>query len=145
MSELLWVAVGIVVLAVLFGGGSGRLRIGRVVEDFEARLRPLQQEGPTWMAFGKAHRERYANGREEFDLRCRGIRTNTGEPRIPSGAAIEVLLGETVIATAPLRQGHLRLILSNRKRQEVPKVQEGTVVSVRYQGTILLRGVFALD
>lgn len=144
MNEALWWALGAILIAIVLGG-SGRLRIGRVVEDFEARLRPVDDKGPARTAFGKAHRERYANGREDFDLRCRGIRTNTGVPRIPAGASLEVFVGETLVGTAPARRGHLRLLLSNRKRQNVPSVTEGTVITLRYQGTVLMRGIFVPD
>lgn len=145
MSYYVIAAIGLVVLWLLFGGTSGRLRVGRVVEDFEARLQPVQQEGPAWMASGKAHRERYADGRIDFDLRCRGIRTNTGTPKVPVGATLEVALGETVIARVPLRQGHVRLALSSRKGDRVPTVNAGTAISLRYEGTVLLRGTFELD
>lgn len=83
-----------------------RLRLGPVVEDFEARLRPLRQEGPAWMASGKAHRERYR---------------------------------------VPLVRGHVRLTLSSKKGEPVPVVGEGSILSLRYAGVVLLQGVMKRD
>lgn len=139
----MYLIIALSLLVILLLGS--RIRVGPVVEDFEADLRPVLQEGPTWMASGKAHRERYKDGREVFDLRCRGLRTNTGTPKLPVGAAIDVVLDGEALASVPLRQGQARLKLDSRKGGPVPVVAEGTAVALRYEGVLLLEGVFELD
>lgn len=134
------------VLWLLSGGSGGRgFRVGRVIEDYEARLRPPQHEGPTWMAAGKAEREQRADGVAEFELSCIGIRPDTGTPRIPAGATVDVVVGGTVLATVPVTRGRIRLKLRSDRGAEIPPVQEGTPVAIRYEGTVLLEGVFERD
>ena len=62
-------------LVFLLVGGRG-VRVG-LLEGFQARLEPLRQEGPAWMASGRAWRERRRNGDEE-------LRAFTGE-YLPAG------------------------------------------------------------
>jgi hypothetical protein len=144
-----YIVLGIIILVALFlvaGGSLGRgVRVGPVVEDLEARLKPILDEGPTWMASGKVHRERYADGREAFDLRCAGIRTNTGEPSVPVDAGLDVFVGEQLVATVRLRGGHARLELRSADGETIPDAAVGTPVSIRYQGHVLLSGIFEED
>lgn len=97
------------------------------------------------MATGLAWRERRRNGDEEFRVRCSGIRNTTGESRIPGGAGIEVLLDGEVVGVAELRNGSVELRRSSRKGEPVPAVDEGTTVTLRYEGVTLFRGTFERD
>ena len=97
------------------------------------------------IARGKAEREQRADGSAEFELWCIGIRTDAGMPRIPSGAGVEVVVGDRVLATVPVKGGRIRLKLRTFNGDDVPAVQQGTAMAIRYQGTVLLEGAFEPD
>ena len=63
------------------------------------------------MAGGKAEREERADGTVEFELACAGVRVDTGTPRIPLGANVEVIVGERLLGTVPVTRGRIRLKL----------------------------------
>lgn len=144
-----YLIIGVVLIALIVLSrrkhGSTRIRIGPVVEDLEARLRPLSQEGPTWMATGKAHRERFQNGRELFDVRVRGLRMRTGAPRLQAGDVLHVVLDGKTVAQMVARRDHFGVTLDSSAGDAVPVSSVGSEISIEFNGQTLLQGVFELD
>ena len=97
------------------------------------------------MARGKAEREQRADGSAEFELWCIGVRLDSGIARIPPGDRVEILLGDRMLASVPVKGGRIRLKRRTSDGQDVPPVHAGTPVAIRYQGIVLLEGAFEPD
>ena len=139
------VIIGIVLLIVFLasGGTTGRgIRRGRSGTGLRAKLEPVRQDGPTWMVSGRAYHERHEDGRESFILKCSGFRTGVGEPRLSAGDSIEVVLDDRVIGVAPLRNKWVQLQLRSDRGDEVPAPAPGSVLALRYDDHVLVRGTF---
>lgn len=129
----------ILIVAALIGwralASSSRVRI--ILEDYEARLKPINAAAAS-RATGKAERERYKDGSEEFSLRLHQV-------DLPEGAAVEIALQGTVLGTTVVRQQSGRFELNTTTGARVPAVKVGDVVEVRHQGSAILRGTFRED
>lgn len=107
----------------------------RIVEDYEAKLRPPDDSG---RGGGKAEWERYGNGEEELSVRFRKL-------DVPDGAMAEVRLAGRTLAVVQTSRGGGIVKLESSEGAQVPPVATADVVEVVHDGAVLLTGEFAPD
>ncbi len=110
----------------------------RIIEDYEARLKPATPSSYTQRAQGKVERELFGNEEEELSLRFRHL-------DLPDGTVVEAALGERIIGSITINGGRGKLLLRKKDGCVVPVVGVGDVVEVRYLGAPLLVGKFRAD
>lgn len=130
----------IVVALVAVLRGETTVRFGsRETSDFEAKLRPVDDEDPTSAnARGKAEREGRSDGFSEFEAHVTGI-------ELPDGTEVEFTVGDVVLGHVSLEGGRGRLEFDSRRGQTVPPVEAGMVLEVRHERKVLLAGKFYRD
>ena len=107
----------------------------RIMEDYEARLRPPSGKRS---GSGKVEWERYGDGNEEFYARFRKL-------DLPDGTRVEIRLDGVVLGHADISGGVGRLKFESTKGQDVPKAVTGQVAEVVHGGEVFLTGVFKPD
>lgn len=128
------------VLIVIAGAALARGRGGerRGASDLEAKLRPVEVEGPAAGARGKAEREHRPGASAEFEARVTGL-------DLPDGTDVEFVVADVVLGSARLIGGRTRLEFDSRLGQSVPPIVAGLLLEVRHEGTTLLSGEFYRD
>lgn len=112
----------------------GFLGFRRVVEEYEATLSATGSSP----ARGKAERKRYADREEALKVRGRGL-------EVPDGERVFVVLeGRRVGETVPAG-GRFRFEASNHAGCSIPRVHEGSRLELRWNGKVMLAGVFRPD
>ncbi|MGI9038421.1 MAG: hypothetical protein ACR2GQ_06130 [Gemmatimonadota bacterium] len=120
-------------------GGGGTIRFGsRATSDFEAKLRPVDEDAVALNARGKAEREGRSDGFSEFEAHVTGL-------ELPDGAVVEFVVADVVLGTATVKGARTRLEFDSRLGQTVPPVEAGMVLEVRHKGKVLLAGQFYRD
>lgn len=145
MTVYFLAAAGLIVVWLLTGGTSGRgVRAhGRDSERLKAKLEPVIQEGPTWMASGWAVWATKPGRPAALEVLCSRIRTGTGTPNVPVGAELDVVVGGRVVGSAPVRNGQVRLkvpLESPELTAAVVAAGPGIPVELRYGNDVLMRG-----
>jgi hypothetical protein len=109
--------------------------VRRVVEDYEAKLRPHLGESS---GTGKIEWGRYRNGHEVMRVRFKGL-------GVPDGESVSVAIGGQVIGRVAVRLGAGRLRFDSEQGDTVPKPSEGQEATVICDRLTLLSGVFKVD
>lgn len=108
------------------------------MEDYEARLLPVDIMHAGNNARGKAERERFRNGEEEFDVRVRGI-------DLPDGSALDIYVEKQCVGQIIVTNRHGRLRIESRNGVTVPTVAAGNSIRVMIDGAVILEGLFVED
>ena len=128
------IILAIVVGLLLRSLSKGQVRV--VLEDYEARLKPPL--GSSVEGLGKAERERYKDGEEEFELKLHQL-------GLPNGSTVEVFLRDASIGSANVTDGRGVFRITSKTGSRVPEVSAGDVIEVHLQGAVILRGTFHRD
>lgn len=140
MSLTLLAGVAVIVaatVAILRGGTS--IGFGsRATSDYEAKLRPVDEDPVTALARGKAEREGRSDGFSEFEAHVTGL-------ELPDGTEIEFVVADEILGRVALKGGRARLEFDSRRGQSVPPVVAGLQLEVRHAGKVLLAGQFYRD
>lgn len=109
-----------------------------IVEDYEARLQPVDTVRAGINANGKAERELFSNGEEEFDVRVRSL-------EVPDDSSLNVYLEQQFVGQIVVKNKRGRLRIESRNGITVPVVAAGNKITVMLDGAVLLDGLFAED
>lgn len=112
--------------------------VRRIVEDYEAKLVPAHPPRGGDGARGKAEWERYGNDDEELSVRVRNI-------ELPDGTSLDVFLSGGSVGHITLRGGRGSLKIESRKGEGVPRVVEGSTLTVSLESAKVLEGTFVPD
>jgi len=110
----------------------------RIIEDYEAKLAPVDISQAGHKAQSKAEWERYSNDEEELSIRVRHL-------DLPDHTSLDVLLHGGLIGTLVLSGGYGELRMKSQDGTGVPRVAEGNRIEVSLSGLTLLAGVFVPD
>jgi len=110
----------------------------RIVEDYEAKLAPVDTSRAGHRARGKAEWERYGNDEEELGIRVRNL-------DLPDNTWLDVFLNGGLVGRFVLNGGYGVLRIKSRDGAGVPHVAEGNRIEVSHSGTALLAGTFVPD
>ena len=137
MSTTLWIII-IAAVFLMFGIMKSKAKFRRIVEDFEADLRPTLLNEYSQTGKGEVERELYADGTSELKLQF--SRTN-----IPDGANVSLLINGTKTGDFQVSKGRVYKKINTQSGQTVPPVKAGDTAEVEYEGTVILSGTFYLD
>ena len=113
-------------------------RFRRILEDYEARLAPLNTGPGRHPAGGKAEHERFEDGEVQFEVGGRGL-------EIADGGELEIRVNSELVARAVVRSGRISLRLSDRAGHAIPTVRAGDRIEVAHRSVVLLVGIFHPD
>ncbi len=112
--------------------------IRRIVEDYEAKLKPVDPARFGEKARGKAEWERYGNDEEELSVSIRNV-------NLPDGSELDAYLNSGFVGRIALRGGYGKLEIGNNSGQAAPRAGVGSTMTVSFNGAELLKGTFVKD
>ena len=113
-------------------------RFRTIVEDYEAKLQPVDSIRAGVNAGGKAEWERFGNGEEEFDVRVRKV-------ELQDDSTLDVYLEQQFVGQIIVRKKQGRLRIESRNGGIIPAVAARKKISVRIDGSVVLEGIFIED
>ena len=137
MSTTVWIII-IAVVFIMFGMLKSKAKFRRVVEDFEADLRPTLINDFSQTGKGEIERELYEDGSSE--LKVQFSRTN-----IPDGDSVQLLINGSKTGDFQVSKGRVYQKVNTQSGQTVPSIKAGDTAEIEYNGTVILSGTFYLD
>ncbi|MCC6299134.1 MAG: hypothetical protein IT314_07540 [Anaerolineales bacterium] len=111
------------------------MRIRNVLKEFEAHLKPVHQGSKVT---GKSEWKQYGDGAYRFKISIR-------KTDLPDGSQVDVLLQEKRVMQLVAQDGKAIADLESPIRVELPSVQAGDLLRIRFGESILAEGVFKAE
>lgn len=112
--------------------------IRRIVEDYEAKLKPVDPERFGIKAHGKAEWKRYGNDEEKLSVHIHDV-------ELPDGSELDVYLNGGFVGRITLRGGYGKFVVESNSGQAAPRAGEGSTTAISLSGGEILKGIFVKD
>lgn len=111
-----------------------------VVEELEAKLRPVKPHAAAWAprGLGKAEWKQYGDGSRLGSLVLTGL-------DLPDGSELELTSAGRPIDRLVVQQGGVRYRRESALGESVPLVERNQLMQVLYQGQVILSGLVYRD
>lgn len=116
----------------------------RKIAEYEANLYSMEPLSFWARLFGSRKKggelefKAYDDGEKVLEVELYGVKA-------PHGAAVSVVIDNSLVCEVRVSQGHGRLLLSTSQGESLPNVSNGSQTEIRYQGETLLLGTFRPD
>ena len=110
----------------------------RVLEEYEADLYKVPTPRFFRVERGELEIKRYEDGEARLEIVFFGV-------RVADGSTVAVVIDGQFVCDVVVKRRRGRLELSTAKGEPVPRVRNGSVGEIQYNGEPLLRGVFEPD
>jgi len=139
MSDNLILIISVVVFIIIFiSVFKSKIKIKRIVEDFEAKLKPTNINQFAQSGHGEVERELYGDGNAALKFYFSG--TN-----LPEGSTVSLLINGFKIGDFLVSEGRVYEKIETKSGLTVPSVKTGDNVEVTYDESPVLSGTFYQD